>query len=69
MARHFNTAGPCRADDHHMLPPDRRLPGIRTLVEQKAYFVLHAPRQVGKTTSLLALARALTEGRSSSRWR
>ena len=37
---------------------------VRELIEQKAYFVLHAPRQVGKTTSLLTLARALTaEGR------
>ena len=47
-----------------MLPPERRLPSVRALVDQKAYFALHAPRQVGKTTSLGALARALTaEGR------
>jgi hypothetical protein len=64
MARHFNTAGPCNPDDHYMLPPERRLPRVREVIEQKAYFVLHAPRQVGKTTSLLALAKALTaEGR------
>lgn len=43
-----------------MLPPEQRLPGVRGLVEQKGYFVLHAPRQVGKTTALLALAKALT---------
>lgn len=43
-----------------MLPPDRRLPGVRALVDQQGYFVLHAPRQVGKTTALLALAKALT---------
>ena len=47
-----------------MLPPERRLPGVREVIEQQAYFVLHAPRQVGKTTSLMALAKALTaEGR------
>jgi len=64
MARHFNTAGPCRADLHYMLPPDRRLHGVRALIDRQTYFVLHAPRQIGKTTSLLALARALTaEGR------
>ncbi|MFO0647983.1 MAG: ATP-binding protein [Polyangiales bacterium] len=64
MTRHFNTAGPCDPADHYMLPPERRLPGVREVIEQKAYFVLHAPRQVGKTTSLLTLARALTaEGR------
>jgi hypothetical protein len=34
--------------------------GIRRLIERKSYFVLHAPRQVGKTTALLALGRELT---------
>jgi hypothetical protein len=47
-----------------MLPPEQRLPGVRELIHQKAYFVLHAPRQVGKTTALLSLAKTLTlEGR------
>ncbi len=42
----------------------RRLPEVRRLIDQKGYFVVHAPRQVGKTTALLALARDLTaEGR------
>ena len=37
---------------------------VRELVDSKAYFILHAPRQVGKSTSLQAVARALTkEGR------
>ena len=60
MPRHFNTAGPCDPADHYMLPPEQRLPGVRGLVEQKGYFVLHAPRPVGKTTALLALAKSLT---------
>jgi hypothetical protein len=64
MPRWFNTAGPCDPADHYMLPATRRLPEVRRLIEQKGYFVLHAPRQVGKTTALLALARELTaEGR------
>ncbi len=64
MPRHFNTGGPCNPDDHYMLAPERRLPGVRDVVDQKSYFILHAPRQVGKTTALLTLARALTsEGR------
>jgi hypothetical protein len=47
-----------------MLPPERRLPEVRRLIEEKSYFVLHAPRQTGKTTSLAALAQTLTaEGR------
>ncbi|MBP6830073.1 MAG: ATP-binding protein [Deltaproteobacteria bacterium] len=64
MPRTFNTAGPCRPEIHYMLPPERRLPGVRALIDQQAYFVLHAPRQVGKTTSLLTLGKQLTaEGR------
>lgn len=61
MPRHFNTAGPCRAETHYMLPPERRLPRVRGLIRDGAYFVLHAPRQVGKTTALLSLARRLTD--------
>lgn len=64
MPRRFNTAGPCEPDIHYMIPPLRRLEAVRPLIDHRAYFVVHAPRQVGKTTSLLALARALTpEGR------
>lgn len=64
MSRHFNTAGPCRPDLHYMLPPERRLPGVRALIEAQSYFVVHAPRQIGKTTSLLTLGKTLTaEGR------
>lgn len=43
-----------------MLPPERRLPGVRRLIDQRHYFVLHAPRQSGKTTYLRSLAPALT---------
>ena len=61
MARTFNTAGPCRPEDHYMLPPEPRLPEVRGLIGEKQYFVLHAPRQSGKTTLFRSLARALTE--------
>ncbi|NJL28653.1 MAG: AAA family ATPase [Thermoanaerobaculia bacterium] len=64
MARFFNVAGACNPADHYMLPPETRLPGIRTLIDEKSYFVIHAPRQTGKTTAFHALAAALTaEGR------
>ncbi len=43
-----------------MLPALRRLPEVHCLIEQQNYFVLHAPRQVGKTTALRALAEQLT---------
>jgi type II secretory pathway predicted ATPase ExeA len=43
-----------------MLPAAERLPGIERLIEQQLYFVLHAPRQTGKTTAIQALAHSLT---------
>ncbi len=60
MARQFNTAGPCKPDIHYILPPERRVPEVRGLVDAQSYFVLHAPRQVGKTTALSSLAASLT---------
>ncbi|MBO0801661.1 MAG: hypothetical protein J2P25_01095 [Nocardiopsaceae bacterium] len=60
--RFFNKSGPCDPRRHYMLPPEPRLPGARDLVEQGLYFVVHAPRQTGKTTSLTALARDITAG-------
>jgi hypothetical protein len=60
--RFFNIAGPCRSDEHYMLDPTARLPeaDVRRLIDRKLYFVLHAPRQVGKTTAILALSKKLT---------
>jgi hypothetical protein len=58
--RYFNTEGECRAGRHYMLPAAGRLPDARLWVEREKYFVLHAPRQSGKTTSLTALADELT---------
>ncbi len=55
--RFFNTEGPVRPDDHYHVPPlDRvNLDEVLGLVRDKRYFVLHAPRQTGKTSALLAL--------------
>jgi type II secretory pathway predicted ATPase ExeA len=67
MPRWFNTAGPCQPDIHYMLSPTRRLPDIERLIEQRTYFVIHAPRQTGKTTAMIALAQQLTDsGRYTS---
>ena len=57
MERFFNTAGPNQPDDSYTLDPLSRfdLGEILTLIRQKRYFVLHAPRQTGKTSCMLAL--------------
>ena len=64
--RFFNTAGPMIAGDHYMVPPLSRLDidEVLRLIERKRYFVLHAPRQTGKTSALFALRDRLNaEGR------
>ena len=62
--RFFNIAGPCQPADHYMLSATSRLPEVRKLIDDKLYFVLHAPRQIGKTTAIGSLARdLLAEGR------
>ncbi len=64
MGRRFNVSGECNPADHYMLAPTKRLPRVWKLVENKAYFILHAPRQSGKSTTMHAFARELTrEGR------
>lgn len=55
MSRWFNIAGPCLAADHYMLPASERLPDVWSLIRKKQYFLVHAPRQCGKTTAFRAL--------------
>ncbi len=61
--RFFNTTGPVVAADHYQIPPLDRvdLAELRRLIAQRRYFVLHAPRQTGKTSALLALQDLLNE--------
>ncbi len=57
MRRKFNTAGPMMPERHYMLPPLGRidLEKVSELISDLRYFVLHAPRQTGKTSLLVAL--------------
>ena len=61
--RFFNTAGPVNPKDHYCLSPFDRFnrDEVMSLVEQKKYFILHAPRQTGKTSALLAFMKHLNE--------
>jgi hypothetical protein len=60
VPRFFNTAGPNKPADHYTLPVLARLPDVRRFIYQNLYFVVHAPRQVGKTTTLRTLGQELT---------
>jgi len=59
----FKTAGPVNCDMHYCLPPLTRfdLEEIEILIDQQKYFTLHAPRQTGKTSCMLALMKHLNK--------
>ncbi len=62
--RFFNTAGPMQPDIHYALPPLERFDQgeLFSLIDARKYFILHAPRQTGKTSCLLALRNELNRG-------
>ena len=57
MEKFFNTAGPIIREDNYCIDPLKRInkDEIMTLIDNWRYFILHAPRQTGKTSSLFAL--------------
>ena len=59
--RYFNTEGPIEPQEHYCIPPLERvdLDEIEAFIRWKKYFLLHAPRQSGKTSTLEALAQRL----------
>ncbi|MDP5171345.1 MAG: ATP-binding protein, partial [Bacteroidia bacterium] len=62
MKRYFNTTGLCNPADHYMVDPFRGLlDDIDRLIEAKQYFLIHAPRQTGKTTFLHELAQRINK--------
>ena len=62
--RFFNTEGPVRPEDHYAVPPLSRVDveELLGLIKARRYFVLHAPRQTGKTSALIALRDLLNRG-------
>ena len=66
VMRKFNTEGPIRADRHYHIPPLTRidLDDMLGLIRDEKYFVLHAPRQTGKASALLALRDLLNSGQA-----
>ena len=63
VPKFFNTAGPIKQEIHYNVDPLSRidLEEIELLIQQGKYFILHAPRQTGKTSCLLALRDYLNE--------
>ena len=66
MDRFFNTAGPNCLESNYSIDPFQRIDWseVQRLIDQRRYFVLHAPRQSGKTTLLDSIVKRLnSEGR------
>jgi len=63
MELSFNNAGPIKPGLHYHIDPLTRLDWeeVRRLIDGERYFVLHAPRQTGKTSTLLTMMRVLNE--------
>ena len=62
--RFFNTEGPVRPDRHYAIQPLDRVDvdEFLGLIQAERCFVLHAPRQTGKTSALIALRDLLNSG-------
>jgi len=50
--RFFNTAGPINPNKHYYVPHRLDEITLLQLITQEKYFILHAPRQSGKTTAI-----------------
>jgi hypothetical protein len=61
MEKFFNIAGPIVPEDHYFLPLRLDYGRIHQLINLKYYFILHAPRQTGKTSAIFQLMTRLKE--------
>jgi hypothetical protein len=61
MEKFFNSAGPIKEDKNYFIDPLSRVdwPDLKHLIDTERYFVLHAPRQTGKTSMLLKIMQVL----------
>ncbi len=55
----FNTAGLINPEDHYFVQHRLSSKQLLDFIEKKFYFILHAPRQSGKTTAILEWVREL----------
>ena len=59
MPKFFNASGPCVPEKHYMIDVGERFGNIQRQIDDERYFILHAPRQTGKTT----IARIVADAR------
>ncbi|MBT4837464.1 MAG: AAA family ATPase, partial [Methylococcales bacterium] len=63
MHKFFNTAGPIKKELHYYIPPLERIDWdeVQMLIASQKYFIIHAPRQTGKTSVLLEIMATLNK--------
>ena len=61
MKKKFNTTGSCNPVQHYMVDTSRKLAQIEEYIEEGSYFTINRARQFGKTTTMKALFRNLSE--------
>ncbi len=61
MRKFFNTEGCCLSEMHYMVNLESRLAEIKQMIDQGKYFTINRGRQYGKTTTLKALKKYLTD--------
>ena len=61
MDRTFNTTGACNPEKHYMVDISSKLAEIKQLVDDGCYFTINRARQYGKTTTIHALKKCLSD--------
>lgn len=59
--KRFNIAGTCRPNEHYMVDITERIEIIRKMIAQGDYFCINRGRQYGKTTTLEAISKQLSD--------
>ncbi len=57
----FNTVGKINPEEHYFLPHRLNWDELENFIEKKYYFLLHAPRQSGKTTAIIEFVKHLNK--------
>lgn len=61
IIREFNVTGTCVPNKHYMVDISNKLEQIKAMIDKELYFTINRGRQYGKTTTLSALRRFLTD--------
>ena len=59
--KHFKAEGPCLPSEHYMVDMKDRIVATSQMIHEGKYFYIQRPRQYGKTTMLMAIARFIRD--------